>query len=409
MASPVFGSRLVRIALPASSRQLPSTGRWQHIMRILFAGTVGRSGLGGQAWAALQYLLGFRALGHEVFYVEDCGDCSWVYNWAKEEWTFDLAYPAAYVRDCLEPFGFRENWIYRTNGGSAGAPLEKFLAFCADADLLVMRAVPFWVWRQEYERPRRRAFIDVDPGFTQISIANGDKGLAEGIARCERRFTLGQRIGAADCPIPAVGGPWLKTLPPVYLAEWPRAETQASCFTSIMRWQGFREASYNGVLYGQRDREFTGFLDLPRLTSQKFRMAQMGIEPRLLESHGWEVAPGEVVSQTPASYRRFIQGSRAEFSVPKNGYVKMRGGWFSDRSVCYLASGRPVLIEDTGLGDWLGVGDGVVTFRDLNEAAAGVAGINGGYERHRRAARQLAEKVFSTDHVLPSLLEAAMN
>src|SRR5205823_5896292 len=165
-------------------------------------------------------------------------------------------------------------------------------------------------------------------------------------------------------------------------------------FTSIVRWQGFREASYNGVCYGQRDKEFPNFIDLPSLTPQKFRIAQMGAEPKLLENHGWEVAPGEVVSRTAASYRDFIQRSHAEFSVPKNGYVKMRGGWFSDRSVCYLASGRPVLIEETGLSSWLPVGEGVVQFRDLNEAAAGVNRINNDYERHRRAARQLAEDIF---------------
>ena len=378
-------------------------------MKIIFAGTIGRSGLGGQAWASLQYLLGFRALGHEVFYLEDCGDCSWVYNWDKEEWTFELEYPAAYVRECLEPFGLGDRWIYRTNGGSAGAPLEEFLAFCAEADLLVMRAVPLWVWRREYDRPRRRIFLDVDPGFTQISIANGDKGLAEGIARCERRFTLGQRVGASDCPIPLVGGPWLKTLPPVFLPEWQFVEIAASHFTSLMRWQGFREATYLGVSYGQRDKEFPDVLDLPRLTPQKFCIAQMGIDPDLLKSHGWEVAPGEIVSRTPGTYRAFIQNSRAEFSVPKNGYVRMRGGWFSDRSVCYLATGRPVLIKDTGLTDWLPVGEGLLTFEDQDGAAAGVNRINQAYERHRRAARRLAENVFSTDRVLPSLLGTAVN
>ena len=378
-------------------------------MKIIFAGTMGRSGLGGQAWASLQYLLGFRTLGHEVFYLEDCGDCSFVYNWEKREWTFDLAYPAAYLDHCLAPFGLQNQWIYRTNEVSQGASPERFLEFCSNADLLILRAVPLWVWRKEYDRPRRRIFIDVDPGFTQISIANGDKGLAEGIGRCDRRFTLGQRIGAADCPIPTVGGPWLKSLPPVFLPEWPLAAIQGSHFTSIVRWQGFREATYNDVSYGQRDKEFPSFLDLPRLTPQKFRLAQMGIEPERLEGHGWEVVAGETISQTPASYREFIQNSRAEFSVPKNGYVKMRGGWFSDRSVCYLASGRPVLIEDTGLSDWLPVGEGVVQFRDLNEAAAGVNRINNDYERHRRAARQLAEDIFSTDRVLPPLLESAMS
>ncbi len=378
-------------------------------MKIIFAGTIGRSGLGGQAWASLQYLLGFRALGHEVFYLEDCGDCSWVYNWDKEEWTFELEYPAAYVRECLEPFGLGDCWIYRTNGGSAGAPLEEFLAFCAEADLLVMRAVPLWVWRREYDLPRRRIFLDVDPGFTQISIANGDKGLAEGIARCERRFTLGQRVGASDCPIPLAGGPWLKTLPPVFLPEWRFVEIAASHFTSLMRWQGFREATYLGVSYGQRDKEFPDVLDLPRLTPQKFCIAQMGIDPDLLKSHGWEVAPGEIVSRTPGTYRAFIQNSRAEFSVPKNGYVRMRGGWFSDRSVCSLASGRPVLIKDTGLTDWLPVGEGLLTFEDQDGAAAGVNRINQAYERHRRAARRLAENVFSTDRVLPALLGTAVN
>jgi glycosyltransferase involved in cell wall biosynthesis len=199
----------------------------------------------------------------------------------------------------------------------------------------------------------------------------------------------------------------LKTLPPVYLPEWPLMKAEASHFTSIMRWQGFREVIYEGVSYGQRDKEFPNFLDLPRRTPQKFRIAQMGIEPNVLASHGWEVARGEVISQTPASYRGFIQNSRAEFSVPKQGYVKMRGGWFSDRSVCYLASGRPVLIENTGLREWLPVGEGVVVFRDLKEAVKGIARINNNYERHARAARRMAEEIFATDKVLPKLLQDA--
>jgi hypothetical protein len=162
------------------------------------------------------------------------------------------------------------------------------------------------------------------------------------------------------------------------------------------------------VAYGQRDQEFPRFLELPRMTSQKFRIAQLGIDPAWLKRHGWEVAPGEFVSRTPASYREFIQGSRAEISVPKNGYVKMRGGWFSDRSVCYLASGRPVLIEETGLSDWLPTGAGLITFTDPQEALAGVDKINADYEHHRRAARKLAENYFAAEKVLPEFLDAAM-
>lgn len=378
-------------------------------MTIIFSGTIGRSGLGGQAWAGLQYLLGLRALGHEVVYLEDCGKSSWVYVWEKEDWTHELDYPAAYVRTCLEPFGLGDRWIYRDNYRSLGMPLAQFSEFCARADLLIMRAVPFWNWRQEYELPRRRVFIDVDPGFTQIAIANGDAGLAEGIARAERRFTYAHRFGATDCAIPADGGPWLKTRPPVYLPEWPVTEATATHFTSVMRWQGFKEVTHGGVNYGQRDKEFPRYFDLPQRTTQKFLIAQMGIKPEELQRHGWEVALGEVVSRTPESYREFIQNSRAEFSVPKQGYVAQRGGWFSDRSVCYLASGRPVVMADTGLADWLPVGEGLLTFNDPEGALRCVETVNADYARHRRAARRLAEEHFAADKVLPALLEAATN
>lgn len=378
-------------------------------MKIICSGTIGRSGLGGQAWATLQYLLGLRALGHEVYYLEDCGDTTYVWDWEKAEWNYGLDYPAAYVHACLAPFGFGEHWIYRTDAGSRGMPLERFTDVCRAADLLVLRAVPLWVWREEYDLPRRRAFIDVDPGFTQIAIANGDKGIAEGLARCERRFTVGQRIGAENCLIPQNGGPWLKTLPPVFLPEWPMAQSPATHFTSVMRWQGFRDTKHGGVAYGQRDKEFPKFIALPKFTPQPFRLALMGAKPEELTRHGWEVAPGEIISKTPASYREFIQQSRGEFGVPKHGYVETRSGWFSDRSVCYLASGRPVMMEDTGLADWLPAGAGLVTFHDLSSAQAAVETINHDYANQRRAARALAEKHFSTERVLPDFLEQAMN
>jgi hypothetical protein len=378
-------------------------------VRIIFAGTIGRSGLGGQAWAGLQYLLGLRSLGHDVVYLEDCGRSSWVYIWEKEEWTHELDYPAAYVQASLEPFGLGDRWIYRDNYRSLGMPLGQFVEFCSRADLLVMRAAPFWNWRPEYELPRRRAYIDVDPGFTQIAIANGDQGLAEGIARAEVRFSYAQRFGAAGCAIPTDGGPWRSTRPPVFLPEWPYAPGAGAQFTSVMRWQGFKEVVHRGISYGQRDKEFPRYFDLPRRTSRKFLIAQMGIKPEELQKHGWEVAAGEVVSRTPGSYRDFIQQSRAEFSVPKNGYVAMRGGWFSDRSVCYLASGRPVAIADTGLADWLPVGAGVVTFTDPDSALQAVNQIDLEYEHHRQAARRLAEQFFDTQLVLPALLDTAMN
>lgn len=377
-------------------------------MIILFAGSIGRSGLGGQAWANLQYLLGLRELGHEVFYVEDCGKSSWVYNWESGEWTYDVAYPAGYVRECLEPFGFERRWIYRAGDETAGMSLTEFEDACAAADLFIMRAIPIWDWRKEYDGPRRRIFIDVDPGFTQMTIADGDHGLGEAIRRCHRLFTLGQRFGALDCLCPTLGWEWLKTLPPVVLAEWPylRAEP-ATHFTSVMRWSGFHDATYQGRTYGQKDQEFARFLELPRQTTQRFRIALNG--PEELSEFGWDIVPGETATRTPGLYRDFIQHSRAEFGIAKHGYVKMRGGWFSDRSVCYLASGLPLLLQDTGLSDWLPVGEGVITFQDPPGALAGLEQINGAYEKHRQAARKLAETQFAAGKVLTGLLEQSMN
>ena len=377
-------------------------------MTIIFSGTIGQSGLGGQAWASLQYLIGLRELGHDVVYLEDSGEEAMSYNWEKEEWVDDIQYPSGYVHRCLEPFGFGKNWHYKGGDQHAGMSPEDFTARCAKADLMIIRAIPLWVWRKEYSLPRRRIFIDVDPGFTQINIASGDKGLAEGISRCERFFTYGQNIGAPDSTIPTNGWKWIKTLPPVAISQWPVTGGAATHFTSILRWDhGFQNSEYKGAKYGQKDLEFPKFFSLPKRTNQKFRVAING--PLLPPEHGWESVSGEIVTQTPWSYREFIQQSRAEFGVAKHGYVQMRSGWFSDRSICYLASGKPVLVQDTGVAAHIPLGDGMLTFHDLDGAIVGVEKINSDYQRHCRAARQLAENYFATGKVLPALLAAALD
>jgi hypothetical protein len=380
-------------------------------VNIILAGHMGRWAIGGGAWYHMQYLRGLIELGHEVFYLEDCGRESWVYNWDSGEMTNELKYPASYIQNCLEPLGLGGKWIYRAQDHSEGMATGEFLDVCSEADLLIVHGVPLDDWRPEYSRPRRRIFVDIDPGFTQISLANGDAALTNTVARCESLFTFGQSIFAGDSGIPDCGRRWLTTVPPVSLTDWPYViETAAPVhFTCVMQWRGFRDVIHEGVLYGQKDREFPKFLDLPRLTSQRFCLALTGQPQTDLSEHGWEVVPGIVPSRTPWSYREFIQRSRAEFGVAKHGYVLMQGGWFSDRSVCYLASGRPVLLQDTGLDRWLPTGEGVVTFRSVREALDGIDRINSDYERHRRSARALAEGYFATERVLPRLLDEAMS
>jgi hypothetical protein len=199
-------------------------------------------------------------------------------------------------------------------------------------------------------------------------------------------------------------------LPPVALSAWPATSADAaSHFTSVMQWHSYAEVSYRGERYGSKDREFARFLDLPRHTSQPLRIALTGGDPQTLTEHGWEVCVGWSTSFTTEAYREFIGDSRAELSVAKQGYVALRSGWFSDRSACYLAAGRPVLLQETGLEDTLPVGEGVLTFRDLPEAVRGIERINADYDRHCRAARRIAESHLDASAVLQRLLERAMS
>jgi hypothetical protein len=356
----------------------------------------------------LQYLLGLGELGHDVYFLEDCGVGSWVYNWETEETTTDLEYPTNYVRECLEPVGLGDRWIYRAGDYTLGMDLEEFQEVCARADLLLVRSCTLPIWRPEYDLPRRRIFIDGDPGFAQFSLANGDGDLVATIARCERLFTIGQRIGTNDCPIPTLDREWGKTVFPVVLSHWHAAnDGEAEYFTSIMQWQSYKDVTYDGVKYGNKASEFTKFIDLPGSTRQSFLVALSGGRPQELASYGWCVTEGWVASCTPQAYQNFIQSSRAEFGVAKHGYVQTRGGWFGDRSICYLASGKPVLVQDTAQTDWLPTGEGLLTFRDRSEALNGIDRINADYDRHCRDARALAEEYFASDAVLSDLLEDA--
>ena len=378
-------------------------------MIILFAGSIGRFPAGGHAWINMQYLLGLQQLGHDVYYVEECGEGSWVYDWKAEKLTTDLNYPTRYLRSCLDDIGFSDRWIYRAGDQSVGMPLHRFIRICSSADLLIARAVSINRWRDEYLRPKRRAFVDADPAFTQFRLANGDKELKETVFRCDTLFTIGQRFGKSDCPVPTLGRLWYRTLPPVSLDHWPVSKNHGRAFTSIMQWRSYDEVSYDSKKFKNKNVEFQKFIHVPEHTAQRFTIAITGYPTQELRKFGWNAITGWSTVYTPKAYQMFIQGSRAEFGVAKHGYVETRGGWFSDRSVCYLASGKPVLIQDTGLRDWIPIGDGILSFRSLEDVLRGVENINENYEHHCLAARSLAESYFDARRVLPRLIETATN
>ena len=370
-------------------------------MKILFAGIIARYPFGGVTWCSLMYLLGLRALGHDVFYVEDTGEC--VYDPVQNTRAVDPTYGTTYIHDALAPFGLGDRWTFVNYDGSYhGRPREALAGFAADADLFVNLSGGSWFWRDEYARIPRKIFIDSDPAFTQLAIAKAEPWYVEFFQRFDRLFTFGANIGTAASPIPLGGFTWHHTWQPVTVADWTPAAVPRDRFTTVMTWQ---IESFTDV-GGNKDQEFVKFIELPSKTRQKFELAVNGPQT-LLREYGWETVDAMRVSRTPWAYREFIHGSKAEFGVAKHTYVANRTGWFSDRTECYLASGRPALVQDTGWTAHLPSGEGLLAFSTLDDAIAGIDRINADYARHGARAREIAREHFDASRVLPTLLEVA--
>jgi len=370
-------------------------------MKILFAGIIARYPFGGVTWCSLMYLLGLRALGHEVFYIEDTGEC--VYDPVQNTRSTDPAYGTAYIHNALDPYGLGDRWSFVNYDGSYhGRSFEDVRRYAADADLFLNLSGGSWFWRDEYARIPRKAFIDSDPAFTQLAIAKAEPWYVEFFQKFDHLFTFGANIGTPASTIPTGSFTWHKTWQPTTLADWPPAAVRRDRFTTVMTWQIESFADVGG----NKDQEFVKFVDLPSKTTQRFELAINGPQ-RLLREHGWETVDAMAVSRTPEAYREFIQSSKAEFGVAKHTYVVNRSGWFSDRTECYLASGRPALVQDTGWTAHLPSGDGLLAFSTPEEALAGIEAINADYDRHARCAVDIAREHFDASRVLPRLLEVA--
>ena len=370
-------------------------------MKILFAGIIARYPFGGVTWCSLMYLLGLRALGHDVFYIEDTGEC--VYDPVQNTRATDPSYGTSYIHDALAPFGLDERWSFVNYDGTYhGRSADDVRQFAAGADLFINLSGGSWFWRDEYARIPRKIFIDSDPAFTQLAIAKAEPWYVEFFTRFDRLFTFGANIGTSVSPIPVGKFTWHKTWQPITLDDWRTAAVPRDRFTSVMTWQIESFADVGG----NKDQEFLKVIDLPSRTSQRFELAINGPQT-LLRQHGWETVDAMQVSRTPHAYRDFIQSSKAEFGVAKHTYVINCSGWFSDRTECYLASGRPALVQDTGWTAHLPSGDGLLAFTTVEEALGGIDRINAGYNTHARLAREIARQHFDARAVLPALLDRA--
>jgi hypothetical protein len=365
---------------------------------------------GGEAWVRLSWVLGLKKLGHEVFFVEQINRQNCVDS-AGAVTSFDKCVNLAYFKKITEQFDLADSsaLIYENGEQIHGASYGQLLEQASAAELLV-NISGHLAFEPLLVRLRRKAYIDIDPGFTQFWHAVGNPGLR--LNGYDYYFTIGENIGTSQDPIPTGNIHWRPIRQPVLLDHWPVVTTGfQNRFTTVASWRGpYGPVEFEGKTYGLKVHEFRKFWELPKVAKQTFEIA-LQIHPadardlNSLRVNGWQIVDPAVAAPDPLAFRRYVQASGAEFSVAQGIYVDTQCGWFSDRTVRYLASGKPALIQDTGLSRHYPISDGLLTFRTLEEASQGAEEIARNYDEHCRAARALAETYFDSDKVLGRFVE----
>ncbi|HEX5321772.1 MAG TPA: hypothetical protein VFW46_21625 [Stellaceae bacterium] len=383
-----------------------------HRGKIVLLHFVGQMPLAGIAWQAVHYLVALQKLGYEAWYVEDHGANP--YDPRIQSVVMDCGYNVAYLRAAMERFGLGGRWAYwdAINDVYLGLPRERVRTLFAEADGLVNLCGATRL-RDEHMACPVRILIDTDPVYEQIKYALADPGARAYVDDHTHFFTYGENLGTPDCAIPLSGVPWRPTRPPVDVELWPEPRGEAPAFSTIATWENKgKNIDFEGHSYvWSKHVNFVRFLDLPRhRPSTRFKMAMAPPDEavrREVEGQGWGLVDPMPVSAGMDAYRDFIAGSRGEFTVAKDIYTRPNSGWFSDRAVCYLASGRPVVTMRTGFARHVPPGNGLFDYATHGEALAAIDAIAADYAHHSRAAREIARDCFGGERVVGELMTRA--
>jgi hypothetical protein len=408
-------------------------------LRIIVTGFIAQHPLlGGVTWDYLQYPLGLARLGHDVYYFEDSGE--WPYKLdggpCGDDWAaYDCQNNVNHLETLMSRFGFENKWAYRFPIGEGkwyGLSDTERTEIIKSADLLINVSGSL-EHPEFYRQTPTLVYIDSDPVFTQIKLVQGTKKFRTCVNAHDMFFTFGERLPKF---LPALDYNWRATRQPVVLSEWDSCLPQRDVFTTVMSWTSYESLVYEGQKYGQKDIEFERFLDLPAKVdctnmevalgkllhtwetddedfSQKIKTFAID-NPKwkvldLLTHAGWNVVDAMEMCGDIDRYRQYIQSSKADWSVAKHGYVLGQPGWFSCRSACYLAAGKPVVVQDTGFSEIFPTGAGILSFRTPEEAVAAIQEVDAHYTKHAIAARAIAEEYFDSGKVLTRLIEDALN
>lgn len=408
-------------------------------LRIVVTGLIAQHPrLGGVAWDYVQYVVGLARLGHDVYYLEDSGE--WPYKMdggpTADDWVeHDCRSNIEHLAGVMTRFGLGDHWMYRfpIRPRWFGLASRKRTEVLRSADIL-LNVSGSLERPANYRRIPRLVYIDSDPVFTQakLTLTRDYRGFQQRVGAHDVHFSFGERITAA---VPATRYRWRPTRQPIVLSQWRPKTRRRNVFTTVMSWTSYKPLTYARGFLGQKDVEFTRFLSLPaqvrparlevamgRTHHANWQHAEASLPPAaakpmrdgkgptprdLLTRNGWRVVDSTRTCADLDGYRRYIESSKGEWSVAKNGYVVGQPAWFSCRSACYLAAGRPVIVQDTGFSRVLPVGEGVLPFRSVEEAVVAIRDVEANYPRHARAARAIAEEYFDSDKVLTRLLDEA--
>jgi len=396
--------------------------------RIVVAGTLACDPWAGMAWMEMQIAAGLLRLGHDVYYIETTS--CWPYDPIRRYKVADANYTLPYLERVAASFGLQGRWAYRTSysdGQWHGMEAAKAEQLLAHADIVLNPAGACRPRTVDGLRVGHQVYLGTDPGYDEIRFLN-DAAYRRGIEEEFDDFaTYGENLGLPGCAIPPLPGLRARTRQPVLVDVWECGPPSRCEFTTVCNWrQDGHDIEFQGETYTwSKHHEFLKVIDLPRRTTQKLELA-MGMvnvgevipgkdemipalgmtveERRALDENDWSLTDAHKFTTDPWRYRDYIQASRGEFTVAKDQYARLQGGWFSERSACYLAAGRPVVTQDTGFGKVLPVGEGLFAFQTAEEAAAALEEIGGDYARHSRAARRIAEEYFRAEKVLAKLL-----
>lgn len=389
-------------------------------MRIIVGGFLGLIPSGGLTWHYLQYPLGFAALGCDVFYIEDTRIWPVFHNDSTKN--DDCAASVEHLASAMSAFGFADRWAYRdeASGRCFGMSKRRIQEICASADVFVNVSCSTYM-RDAYRKIPIRVLIDTDPMFTQVQCETqvkftpGTPSLRELIDAHTHHFTFGEKVAQADCRVPLCGTNWRPTRQPICLEYWTsncHASNESAAYTTVMNWSAAPAIQYGGESWGQKNNQFQAMMELPRRVPGiplKVAVGQTmkgeAFPQQAATEAGWTVLDPWQVAPNWQTYRRFIQESRGEVSVAKEAYVKARTGWFSERSACYLAAGRPVITQDTGWSEHLPNGAGLIGFDDLEGCVDAVHRVERDYAAHAKAADRIARDCFASDRVLGAMLE----